>query len=115
MFFELLVEGGIRVGRAPFQRRDRAHPLLAGAGLLMLGAGVGLVVSLAFPRPFFRFAVMPGASLFLSPLLNGAVMEYYGQWIEKRTGSRSFIATFWGGALFAFGMAAVRFLMTRER
>jgi hypothetical protein len=83
--------------------------------LLALGAAVGLALSLAFPRPFFRYNVMPGASLILSPLFNGAVMEYYGRWSERRTGARTHLATFWGGALFAFGMALVRFLMIEER
>lgn len=115
LIFELFLDAGGRLERAPFQRRDRAHPVLAGAGLALLGAAVGFVVSMAFPTPFFRFGVMPGTSLVLSPILNGAVMEYYGRWIEKRTGTRTYLATFWGGALFAFGMALVRFLMTRER
>jgi MFS family permease len=115
LFFELFVEAGVRVGRAPFQARKRTHPVLAGLGLLALGAAVGLIVSWIFPRPFFRFNVLPGASLILSPILNGAVMEYYGRWSERRTGSRTHLATFWGGALFAFGMALVRFLMTQER
>ena len=43
-------------------------------------------------------------------LQSGLVMQRYGQWREARDGSQSFIATFWGGALFAFGMALVRFL-----
>ena len=34
-------------------------------------------------------------------------MDRYGEWREGRGTSRSYIATFWGGALFAFGMALV--------
>jgi len=41
-------------------------------------------------------------------------MEQYGQWREENGGERSFIATFWGGALFAFSMALVRFLWVDE-
>jgi len=37
-------------------------------------------------------------------------MDRYGQWREDRGQSRSYIDTFWGGALFAFTMALVRFV-----
>jgi hypothetical protein len=40
-------------------------------------------------------------------------MDRYGEWLENRGGSRSHVATFWGGALFAFGMAFVRFVWVR--
>jgi hypothetical protein len=115
LLLELLFDTGGRVVRSPFQRRERVHPLLAGIGLLALGALVGVLVSLVFPRPFFRFGVMPGTSMILSPILNGAAMEYVGRWTERRTGARTSLETFWGGALFAFGMALVRFLMTQAR
>jgi hypothetical protein len=37
-------------------------------------------------------------------------MERYGQWREEQFRRRSYLATFWGGALFAFFMALVRFV-----
>jgi hypothetical protein len=97
----------------PFKRRDRAHPILAGIGVILLGGLVGLLVTLVFPARLITFGRVPGASLVLSPLLNAFAMEYYGRWRESRGKSRSFLATYWGGGLFAFGMASVRFLMTR--
>lgn len=116
--FQLLVELGVEVGgrsiRGPFERRENAHPFFAGAGMLLFGGIAGLLLTLVFRRRFFPVSPLPGASLVLSPLLNGVVMEYYGRWRERRTGTRSYLATFWGGALFALGMASVRFLMTQR-
>jgi len=50
-------------------------------------------------------------SLVLAPLAGGAMMHLYGQW--KRTGGKdpSLLATFWGGALFAFAFAAARLVL----
>jgi hypothetical protein len=110
---ELLIELAGRIFGAPFERRERAHPILAGIGVILLGGVVGLLVSLVFPEPLITFGRVPGASLVLSPLFNAFAMEYYGRWRESRGKSRSYLATFWGGGLFALGMATVRFLMTR--
>ena len=63
-----------------------------------------------WPTPIFQQSPVRGASLLLSPLMTGAIMDRYGEWLEGRGGTRSFIATFWGGALCAFGMALVRFV-----
>jgi hypothetical protein len=49
-------------------------------------------------------------SLVLSPIVTGLLMEAYGRWRTSRGGYPSFVATFWGGALFAFVMALVRYL-----
>jgi hypothetical protein len=58
-------------------------------------------------------APVPGASLALSPLMTGVVMAFYGRWRSRRGHAISSASTFWGGALFAFGMALVRFLLVR--
>lgn len=110
---ELLLDAAGRAFGEPFKRRDRAHPILAGVGVLLLGGLVGLLVSLVFPTRLITFGRIPGASLILSPLFNAFAMEYYGRWRESRGKSRSFLTTFWGGGLFALGMASVRFVMTR--
>jgi hypothetical protein len=110
---ELVIEVAGRVFGAPFERRDRAHPILAGIGVVLLGGLVGLLVSLVFPERLITVGRVPGASLVLSPLFNALAMEYYGRWRESRGRSRSYLATFWGGGLFALGMASVRFFMTR--
>ena len=110
----MLLDAAGRTFGEPFKRRDRAHPILAGIGVLLLGGLLGLFVSLIFPARLITFGHISGASLVLSPVLNAFAMEYYGRWRESRGKSRSFLLTFWGGFLFALGMASVRFVMTRS-
>jgi hypothetical protein len=76
----------------------------------LLGGALGALTRMIWPTPIFQPSPVRGASLLLSPLMNGAIMDRYGAWLEARGGARSYIATFWGGALFAFGMALVRFV-----
>jgi hypothetical protein len=107
---EVLLELGITSVGESMQRRSRAHPALAGIGALLMGAVAGVLTSLIWPARLFRPGPVPGSSLLLSPLVSGIAMNWYGEWREGRGWGRSYIATFWGGALFAFGMAAVRFV-----
>lgn len=84
--------------------------MLAGIGVAILGAIAGALASLLWPARILHPGPVPGASLLLSPLVNGLVMDRYGRWREGRGDERSTIATFWGGALFAFSMSLVRFV-----
>lgn len=83
---------------------------MAAVGVAILGALGGVVSSLIWPTRIFQAFPVRGLSLLLSPFATGVVMDRYGQWREARGGQRSYMATFWGGALFAFSMALVRFL-----
>jgi len=85
--------------------------VLAGIGIMVMGGLAGLITSFLLPSRILQPGPIRGASLFLSPLVTGMVMDRYGQWREDRGVERSFIATFWGGALFAFSMALVRFAL----
>ena len=107
---EALIEGGFHAAGQSFRQRTRAHPVVAGVGVILMGAVTGVITSLVWPTRILQPGPVRGLSLIVSPILNGIVMERYGQWREDRGGSRSYIATFWGGALFAFSMALVRFL-----
>ena len=107
---EFLVEYGVRSLGEPWRRRSEANLFLAGLGVLIGGAAAGVITSLLWPTRIVRPGPIRGLSLVLSPLISGLVMERYGQWRETRGEARPFIATFWGGALFAFAMALVRFL-----
>jgi hypothetical protein len=49
--------------------------------------------------------------MIVTPVLNGAFMHWYGLRRKRRGHDRFFLATFWGGALFAFGVSLVRFLL----
>lgn len=111
---QIVVEGALEIVwhalGEPLQTRDRAHPVLAAIGLVILGGLAGAVTCLIFPTRLFWVGRIPGASLILSPVFTGAAMEYYGRRRRARGGSPSYMATFWGGGLFAFGMALFRFL-----
>lgn len=90
-------------------REPGTNPLLAALVLFTLGGIGGATVSVFFPEPFFNSHPMPGASLVLSPLVNGALMEFYGRWRQSQGNDRTSLSTYWGGGLFALGMALVRF------
>ena len=89
------------------------NPSLAAAGYVMLGAMIGGMSVLLFPHPFFRPSRFHGVSLIISPLLTGAFMSMIGSYMERRGRESVRIESFGYGAVFAFGMAAVRFWFAR--
>jgi hypothetical protein len=111
---ELVVEGVARLFGAPFGRRDRNHPVVAGIGLLLMGAALGEASSWVWPHRIVGPGPYPGLSLLVSPVVNGLLADALGTWRERHGRSRSYLATFWGGALFAFGMAGARFLFLQR-
>ena len=104
---EMLFELGLEAMGESLRRRRRSYPVIAFVGATLLGGVVGLVTSLIWPTRFFEPGPLPGFSVIISPLVTGLVMHHYGRW---RKAKASYLATFWGGALFAFGMASVRFI-----
>lgn len=74
------------------------------------GVGIGLITVAIVPQRVFPTMGFRGVSLLLSPLVTGFLMSRYGAWRERRGMAHSSFTTFWAGALFAFSMAAVRFL-----
>jgi hypothetical protein len=107
---ELLIEAGFHAAGDAFRRRGRAHPIVAGLGIVIMGTLGGVLTSAIWPARVFEAGPLPGISLLLSPLLSGLVMEGIGRWRERRGHTRSYMSTYWGGALFALAMASVRFL-----
>jgi hypothetical protein len=108
---ELLVEGIARLTGASFGRRDRVHPAVSATGLLLLGAGIGGASAWLWPVRMLPVGPFPGLSVLISPSLNGIAAEWIGRWQERHGKPRSAMATFWGGGLFALGLAATRYLM----
>ena len=106
----MLVELVSAVIGEPFRRGSRAHPVIAGLGTFLLGGLAGALANLVWPMRVLRVGPVRGASVVLSPIVVGTIMERYGQWREGRGRARSFLDTFWGGAVFAFSMALVRFV-----
>jgi hypothetical protein len=113
--FQLLVEFVLLAGLTPIHhaltRRRRSNPVLAAIGLVMLGGLIGLFVAQLLPERLLPALPLPGTSLVLSPLCAGLVMKAFGDWRKRRGGDPSVLATFPGGALFAFSFALVRWLM----
>jgi hypothetical protein len=107
MVVEMLCELGLESMGESFRRRRRAHPVVALVGAALLGGAAGFVTSLIWPTRILQAGPLPGVSLLASPLLNGLAMHQYGRWRKEKA---SYLATFWGGAFFAFAMALVRFV-----
>jgi hypothetical protein len=95
-----------------FNRRNQ-KPILARIGLCLAGCAVGGVTLLVWPNRALRNTERTGLSLVLSPLCVGWLLERWGRWRTDRGHSISNLATFGGGAAFAFGMALVRFMWAR--
>ena len=112
VFGELLVEVGLRSVSEPFKPRETRNPVLAFIGYAAGGALMGGLSLFVLSRPLFRTGGFHGVSLIVSPLLAGAAMSGVG-WLRRRQGKRLLrLDKFAYGAVFAFGMALVRFLFT---
>ena len=115
LFLEIIIEVVFAFG---FERRAEAYgrPLFRYSpwmycGLAMLGGCVGWLISELVPEKILTASSFRGASLILAPLIAGFVMKWFGDWRERNGHERTVIATFWGGAAFAFGTALMRGLM----
>jgi len=96
---------------APFRPGKRANPVLAGVGMILLGGVVGLGFALLVPHRLIATHRLPGLSMVLAPAAAGVVMGGYGAWRRRRGGRPPALATFWGGALFMFSAALVRWVI----
>jgi hypothetical protein len=84
--------------------------------LLVFGALAGAASALVWPHRFIREKpIVPGASLLLAPLIAARVMGWVGDRVRAQDITPTALASARGGALFAFGMAAVRLLMISWR
>jgi hypothetical protein len=105
---EALIEVGyqrVRAGPEP------SHPVAATAGLLALGAGVGAVSAWLVPYRLTSWPLAPVWSVVLSPLVVGAALHGFGVWRKRHGHATTHLATFYGGAAFAFAYAVTRLLV----
>jgi hypothetical protein len=111
---QVVVEGLVRLGweslRDSVRPARESRPLLAGIGHFLLGTLAGGVSLGIIPHRLVPQSPLPGLSLLLSPLGNGLVMHAVGRWWDDRPSDRPSVFTFSAGAIFAFGMALVRFV-----
>ncbi len=113
LIFQFLIFLGFDSVNASFQSPKSTNDNFALIGCLIIGAIVGLISYVAYPKRFFNIEYLYGISLVVSPIIVGLVMKVWG---EKRleTNKRiSVLSTFWGGAIFAFGYSLVRFLLIK--
>lgn len=103
---ELLAEWGVHLTR-PAERRRPPHPLLT-----LLGVAVGALSLLLLPHPLLSGKGLRLANLVLSPLLSGAVLAWIGHWRARRGSPVPVRNRFMQGLVFAFAMAAVRYVAT---
>jgi hypothetical protein len=95
-----------------FRRGRTADPLVAGLWFVILGWLAGIAGAFLLPHRLLpKMSPLPGISLILAPASAGLAMHLFGQWRRRRGGDPTLLATFWGGALFAFAMAAARWLL----
>ena len=80
---------------------------------LILGIALGLVSLAAHGSPIFHPGRIHGISLLLSPVLTGLGMAGVGAMLRRRNGKPLPWESFWGGFVFALGMAVIRFIGTR--
>ena len=111
LVLEILVELGLGALLSPSSGKER-HAALAYLGIVLMGAIAGFLFSLAVPKPVLSQTPVPGLSLVLSPLLAGTSMMALGRWRRSKGRNATRLATFFGGALFAFALAFVRWQMT---
>jgi hypothetical protein len=108
--FQILIEIGFE-SLAEIFRRHRSLSLIASLiTITLVGALVGLFWSNMFPRRILPKPAVTGISLFLAPICAGLVMKAFGDWRRRGGHEPTRLATFWGGFLFAFSVALVRWL-----
>lgn len=114
LLIEILTEGGAQVGA----RRLGTRPQVANAAivlaLLFVGGLAGYISALVLPtRLTSERPLLPGLSLVLAPMAGGVVMALLGRFLRERGRTPTPLATWWGGATFAFAYALVRFVVVR--
>jgi hypothetical protein len=108
--FQIVVELGLECIAEFFRWRPTLRTVVALIFIPLFGGFVGLFVSNMIPERILPTPSVRGISLFLSPLAAGLVMKWFGDWRRGQEHEPTMLATFWGGFLFAFSMALVRWL-----
>ena len=90
----------------------KANPVLGILGWAIIGAICGIVSAVIAPQRVLPPSHFPGMSLIIAPCFSGALMKAVGDRRRASGKDTTILATFWGGTIFAFSVAAARFLLT---
>ena len=111
VLFEFIAAFGWESLKDSTRRERESTPVLSGTGHLLLGLFAGILSLFIVPRRLTPHSPLPGVSLVLSPIGTGIVMHWIGEfWRERGGRDRPILFSFRAGAIFAFGMALVRFV-----
>lgn len=92
----------------------KANPALAILGWAIIGAICGAISAVLLPQRLLPRSRIPGMSLVVAPLLTGGLMKMVGDRRREAGKDTTILATFWGGAIFAFALSAARALLVRS-
>jgi hypothetical protein len=93
----------------PEQETRDTSAFLRPIGCFLWGLVGGVLSILLLNSRLAPRLTFPGISLVLSPICTGVAMHGIGEWWGDRR-RRPALFSFWNGAIFAFGMALVRFI-----
>ncbi len=108
---EMLIEFGLGSMVSSFKRQEEVSKPVALIGCFLVGVIGGFVMAKIFNTRMIPVKGIEGLSLILSPVIVGYVMMKWGTYRKAKQKYTSTLSTFWGGSLFAFGSALIRFLM----
>jgi hypothetical protein len=110
IFFEVITGLGWKSMKDSLRPEHESRPRLAGLGHFLMGLSAGVLSLLAFGTRLLPRPAIPGLSLVVSPIGTGIAMHWIGEWWRERGRDKPALFSFWAGAIFAFGMALVRFV-----
>lgn len=108
LFFEFLVEQGLRSLADPFEKPR--NPMLSTIGIFLWGAIAGGISLLVLPTSLITNLGFRKLNLVITPLMAGAIMMLIGRARGKRGQNLVRIDRFGYAFVFAFAMAIVRFI-----
>jgi hypothetical protein len=109
---QVLIEIGFKPIAEAFRRKRSRNPVVAYVGCVLFGGIVGLISALILPRRVIPVAnQFAGLSVLIAPVATGLLMRTFGDFQRRHGKTPSFLATFWGGSLFAFSFALIRWLL----
>lgn len=92
----------------------KANPVLAILGWAIIGAICGAISAILLPQRLLPRSRIPGMSLAVAPLVTGGLMKMVGDRRREAGKDTTILATFWGGAIFAFALSVARALLARS-